>query len=132
MISSCLVGVLLSDGQTDICNCRVAFVNENIQHWYYNFLGSQIYFFEIWNFEFWPLPQKGYSKTFSRSFLALKQKELSNIRVSRNCQPIGVPPNAKPDTQEHMSWFCSGGAIMPPFPPCKVGLIHILLHLSEW
>ena len=46
------------------------------------------------------MPQKGYSKIFCRSFLAPKQKELSNIRVNRNCQPIGVPQNAIPDAQE--------------------------------
>ena len=40
-----------------------------------------------------------------------------NIRVDRNCQPIGTPQNTIPDVQE---LILLGGAIMAP--PCKVGL----------
>ena len=43
-------------------------------------------FISFSNLEKWPYPKKGYSKTYYRSFLAPKQKELSNIRVNRNCQ----------------------------------------------
>ena len=42
-----------------------------------------------------------------------------NIRVNRNCQPIGTPQNAIPDVQELIS--LGGGHYGPP--PCKVGLI---------
>ena len=47
-----------------------------------------------------------------------KTKELSNVRVHRNCQQIGVPQNAIPDAQELI--LLRGGHYGPP--PCKVGL----------
>ena len=62
--------------------------------------GKSLVVFSYSNLEKCPLPQKRYSKTFSRSFLAPKLKELSNIKVNRNCQPIGVPQNTIPDVQE--------------------------------
>ena len=58
------------------------------------------------------LPQKWYSKTFSKQFLAQKQISPPNIRVDRNCQPTWVTQNAIPEEQELI--LLGGGHSMPP------------------
>ena len=47
---------------------------------------------------------------------------MSNIRVNRNCQTIGVPQNAEPDVQELI--LPGVGHYGPPL--CKVGLRKVI------